>query len=282
MTMQTIFGKEIFFNFIEVDYNREESQGLIESLQRKELDGFVARGVFSPAEVKDVIETSKLIHEEEFLRTSNGKLYPNPHATITDKKGKLDEYLRKADDFGRLPFSGLRNRMGEFFETYGGALRARPPKLVGRGSEGSYATLRFFMPDMGGLFVHCGHYFQENNPVYFEVMEEMELDNQLSFFLMLQYPERGGELTIYDMLWPEVAGKDSFEDTDHVLDCRGDRIYLEDIRRFTVRPESGDVLVFRGGPIWHRVENIGGASPRITFGGFINFSKDGKEFFYWG
>jgi hapalindole-type alkaloid chlorinase len=280
--MNTIKGKEIFFNFIEVDHNGEERRGLIQKLRDKELDGFVARGVLSPEEVSHVLERTKLIPEEEYLRTSNGRLYPNPHATITDKEAKLDEYITKLEDFEHLPLQNLRHRISDFFEAYCGSMKSRPPKLVGFDREASYATLRFFMPNMGGLFVHCGHFFQESNPVYFEVVEEMELDGQLSFFLMLQYPEKGGELTIYDMLWPEVSGKDGFKDADHVLDCRGDRIYLKDVRSFTVRPEPGDLLVFRGGPIWHRVENILGSLPRITFGGFINFSKDGKEFYYWG
>ena len=46
-------------------------------------------------------------------------------------------------------------------------------------------------------------------------------------------------------------------------------------------PEPGDLLIFYGGRIWHRVEPILGSKPRITLGGFINFSDDDKKCFYW-
>jgi hypothetical protein len=66
-----------------------------------------------------------------------------------------------------------------------------------------------------------------------------------------------------------------------VIDARGNTIYLKDVEQFTVKPLAGDVLIFSGGPIWHRVEDIKGDTSRITYGGFLNFSKDGKELFYW-
>jgi len=280
--MKTITGDDIFFNFIEVDFNTEETVGLIEKLYKNELDGFVARGVFSLDEVQSILERTELIPNDEFLPTSNGRLFPNPYATISDKEKMLDEYIRKNEVFDDLPFGDLQARITAFFNKYSGSMGARPPHVLKTQKPSSFANFRFFMPNMGGLFVHCGYFFQEEHPTYFEVVEEMDKSGQLSFFLALQYPDRGGELTVYDLLWPETNGKDSFEQNDCVLNCKGERIFLKDVNTFTVRPEPGDILVFRGGPIWHRVENIHGSKPRVSFGGFINFSKDGKEFFYWG
>jgi len=97
----------------------------------------------------------------------------------------------------------------------------------------------------------------------------------------MQNSESGGELTIYDMLWDNVKSKASPEENNYVIDEAGRDLYLKDVRSFSVRPKVGDILIFAGGPIWHRVENIKGTIPRITFGGFLNFSKDGKELFYW-
>ena len=107
------------------------------------------------------------------------------------------------------------------------------------------------------------------------------MDDQLSYFLVLQQSEAGGELTIYDMLWDTVKRKESPENNDFVIDDNDNPIYVDQVRSFAVKPQPGDILVFSGGPIWHRVEDIKGASPRITFGGFLNFSKNQKELFYW-
>jgi hypothetical protein len=83
------------------------------------------------------------------------------------------------------------------------------------------------------------------------------------------------------MTWKDVIGKATPTENESVIDAKGNTIYLKDVRQFTVKPLPGDILVFSGGPIWHRVENIKGDTPRITFGGFLNFSKDEKELFYW-
>lgn len=107
------------------------------------------------------------------------------------------------------------------------------------------------------------------------------MDDQLSYFVVLQQAESGGELTIYDMLWENVKRKESPENNDFVIDDNDKAIYLTEVKNFAVKPQPGDILIFSGGPIWHRVEDIKGNIPRITFGGFLNFSNDNKELYYW-
>ena len=107
------------------------------------------------------------------------------------------------------------------------------------------------------------------------------MNDQLSYFLVLQESEKGGELSIYDMLWDQVKRKENPENNEFVIDDKDNHIYLKDVESFAVKPKPGDILIFSGGPIWHRVEDIKGSIPRITFGGFLNFSKDNKELYYW-
>ena len=107
------------------------------------------------------------------------------------------------------------------------------------------------------------------------------MDDQLSYFLMIQHPHSGGELTIYDLLWDTVKRKETMENNDFVIDDNDNKIYIKDTRKFAVDPQPGDIVLFAGGPIWHRVEDIGGTIPRITLGGFLNFSKDNTELYYW-
>jgi hypothetical protein len=281
--MKTIIGDNIFNNFIEVDFEDEkDNQNYIEQIYQKKLDGFVTRGVLSKDEIKELLDITKEIKDEDCLPTSNGRLFPYPYATISDKDKTLDGYISKNEALLRLPLEKFRNRIQDFFNKYSGEMEAKVPKVLKSDKPSAYGTFRFFMPKMGGLFVHCGYFFQEEHAIYFDVVEEMDKAVQFSFFMMLQYPENGGNLTIYDMLWPEVNGKDVFENNVYVLDKNKNKVYLKDVDSFAVRPAPGDILIFNGGPIWHRVEEIEGTRPRISFGGFINFSKDGKELFYWG
>jgi hypothetical protein len=123
--------------------------------------------------------------------------------------------------------------------------------------------------------------FQEQSPVYYQAVESMKKEGQLSFFIVMQQPESGGELTLYDMVWEHVNGKDFPENNEFVLDKNGSKVFLNDVESKKFNPEPGDLLIFYGGKIWHRVEPIMGTKPRITLGGFINFSDDKKKCFYW-
>ena len=97
----------------------------------------------------------------------------------------------------------------------------------------------------------------------------------------MQNSEEGGELTIYDLLWEKGQHKDYHDNNDYILDKNDSQIKVSDLRSFQIRPRAGDVLVFAGGDIYHRVEQIKGTSDRITYGGFINFSKDFDKFYLW-
>ena len=48
-----------------------------------------------------------------------------------------------------------------------------------------------------------------------------------------------------------------------------------------IKPKPGDLLIFNGGSIWHKVEEIKGKSDRITFAGFLDMNKDKTKWIYW-
>jgi len=43
----------------------------------------------------------------------------------------------------------------------------------------------------------------------------------------------------------------------------------------------GDMILFQGGQLWHRVATVEGAKDRITFGDFLGFFKDKNKIAYW-
>lgn len=281
--MNPVFIGNLFFNFIEVEYNQDIDTTLMHKIYTKEIDGVVVKNVFSEADVKDVLRNAKLVKDEDKLFTSTGEVFPLPFATIRNHKDDLDKYIERRKKLETPAFDVLQKKIQDFFEKIGAGFNVSVPEIVSRENSGTanFGNFRFFQPNFGGLFPHCGNLFRHDSPVYYEAVEDMDLDMQLSFFLALEYPEKGGELTIYKLLWPEVNGKDDFEGRDYVLNNKNEKIVLNEVKQFKVVPNPGDILVFNGGDIWHRVEEIYGGHPRITFGGFMNYSKDGKSFFYW-
>ena len=281
-TASTLIGDDIFFNFIETDYNDPGlDTKLIQKIHTGELDGVVIKGVMSPEEVDEMRSLMPSIPESEKLNTRTGQTFPVPFATITDSGERLDNYMQKVKTFRALPFGKIVDRLKTFFNRIGEGYQVGVPHTVTTDEEVAPGNFRIFLPDYGGLYVHCGYLLQSQSPHYYTVVSEMAKEGQLSYFMVLQYPEDGGELTIYDMLWKDIQEKDDQAENEYVIDPQGNRVYLKDVKKFAVKPNPGDVLVFSGGPIWHRVEDIKGTRPRITFGGFINFTQDDKGFYYW-
>lgn len=278
----TIYGENIFFNFIEEDFNNPNIDShLIQKIHTGELDGVVTKNVFSKKEVKEILDKIPLIPEDEILSNYVGKSFPHDFGTVTNNGERMDNYIERSKTFQSLPFDIIPNRLKQFFNKIGQPYKIDKPTFRNRGVKTSPGNFRMLMPNRGGLFVHCGYLLQESAQFYYNAIDNITKDGQLSYFVMLRYPEKGGELTIYDLLWDDIKEKDIFEQNEYVIDANGDKVYLEGVSKFNVRPEPGDVLVFSGGPIWHRVEDIKGELPRITFGGFINFTPDDTGFYHW-
>ena len=284
----TISGENIFFNFIEVPFDKlSESGDLIKKIKDGEVHGFVLKNLFTQQEITDLLAAIEKPLEEKAMHTPSGKMFPAPFAIVTNATERLDAYYESIDTIHELMdrepiVQMVRDRIESFFKAVGSNYKVSVPINKEKGLPVSEGCFRVFFKDKGGLFVHCGNLFQKQSEYYYSLLDhDIDMSDQLSFFFCLQNTEVGGELTIYDMLWKDVKNKVTPDENNSVIADTGETIYLKDLPQFTVKPLPGDILVFSGGPIWHRVENIKGDTARITYGGFVNFSKDGKEVFYW-
>lgn len=284
-----VYGNEIFFKFIEIPFSEIENNGnLVSRIKSNDIAGFIMKNVFAREEIealKKFIEAE--MKEEEFMPTPSGKIFPAPFAVVSDTGSQLELYYEKLNRFHRYKNSNpivktLAEKLDSFFRCVAKNYRVGVPLNKIKDREVSPGTFRIFNPNRGGLHVHCGNLFQAQSMFYYSLIKnDIDMNDQLSYFLVLQQPEQGGELTIYDMLWDKVKRKESPENNEFVIDDDGNHIYVNTLKSFAVKPQPGDILVFSGGPIWHRVEDIKGAIPRITFGGFLNFSKNNEELYYW-
>jgi hypothetical protein len=286
---ERVYGNDIFFKFIEVPFSEIETNGnLVSRIKSNDIAGFIVKNVFTQHEVEGLknflLEGMK---EEEFMPTPSGKIFPAPFAVISDTEKQLEMYYEKLGQFDAHKNNNplvkkLSETLDKFFKAVAGNYRVSIPINKVKDKKVAPGTFRLFYPGKGGLHVHCGNLFQAQSMFYYSLIKnDIDMNDQLSYFVVIQQSEKGGELTIYDMLWDKVKRKESPENNEFVIDDEGKHIYVNTLKSFAVKPKPGDILVFSGGPIWHRVEDIKGESPRITFGGFLNFSKDNKELYYW-
>ncbi|PCH95437.1 MAG: hypothetical protein COB85_04585 [Bacteroidetes bacterium] len=110
--------------------------------------------------------------------------------------------------------------------------------------------------------------------------DTVKLEDQLSYFIVLQEPNSGGELVLYDLLYKDTPDHLIEDSAFFNIPDERDRA-LEAYDNMIIKPKAGDMIIFDGGRIWHKVSEIEGALDRITIGGFMAFSNNDKSIYYW-
>ena len=128
-------------------------------------------------------------------------------------------------------------------------------------------------PYKGSLPIHCGMQFQDLYSECSNIGYYKDARNQLSYFIVIQYPEKGGELQLYDLLYSETPKfTDPQKVRNFVSKTTASKYY---------RPEVGDMFFFNGGQIWHRITQVRGGDPRISLSAFTAPTPDSKGLVYW-
>ncbi len=240
----------------------------INQIYQGELDGIHVKQVFSREEMQQAQEQLRqqkasipnLVHSQGY-----GELIGAVVLNTTD----FGEYFDKANT--------LRNCYRESFEPeYETTLENVLNKLGGgrevavahqNGDTYSPAQVRFTYPDRGGIGLHKGNEF-----IYMQGFEGLhqivKLQDCLSYFLVMDKPESGGELILYDDLPEELTV--SKQELD-----------LKSYQQRHYDPDTGDLVIFHGACIWHAVAEVKGNKIRQTIGGFVGISHNNDAIYYW-
>ena len=288
---------ELKLNILDINYSDlKPDHDFIQQLFNTEIDGVFIRGVFSKEEIDKVKTKLNSIDKSSIDQMGahilEGFVIPKAFPVVvmeqreTGESGSLDAY-----------FLGCEKLVTEGASLFGidlsGKIQSvlssisRSPLSIVRGMNGvgnyPFGTIRAFVPGPGNISVHCGNYFQKAFPEFYEELEKsVEVKNQLSYTIKLQNEDEGGDLTLYDLFWSETQTKADAAENKIITD--GDRrIDIDDLSlsRISLNYNEGDMFVFAGGRIWHRVESVKGETTRMTIGGFIGKSKGTKEYKYW-
>lgn len=138
-------------------------------------------------------------------------------------------------------------------------------------------NIRYMEPGGGGLAAHAGNEFLVTNAPGSarHLLATTDAIDHMSYFVMMQPPAVGGELSVYERLWVDPRDDEAVPtplENDHEFD---------DLPHISVTPGPGDLILFNAGRRWHRVEKIGGEQARITYGGFVAPSLDGTALNCW-
>lgn len=247
----------------------------IEDIYAGRLDGISIRSAFTPEEVAAAVERIRS-HGEEFV--DHGTTIMFGTALVGSQPDRSDYYAGTAtitDRIGTWFDRDFVDRVGGIISAFAGGRPAVVPSEPGRGDY-TPATVRFLPPDRGVMHAHTANEFCNVWDAYGHLREIAVMWNSLSYFVVGQAPDGGGNLVLYDLMWddtPEdVLSLSMSPERDELLERFGTR--ATDLR-------AGDMILFTGGRIWHRVEPVVGDRERVTIGGFVALSQDDECVYFW-
>ncbi|MCZ8285210.1 MAG: 2OG-Fe(II) oxygenase [Bacteroidia bacterium] len=267
-------------------------------LYTNQADGFLIKNFISEAEVDTIMSNFDKVLKDDPAYTAVGFTYPAVFAEFSnrikqeadDKKAEaIDAYFKKTTSFNEHFHTDygvdLKTRFENLFKAISGNRNVEVAEGMGGPGKYPFATVRLLTPDKGLMSVHCGNYFGKTfENFYKDLTKKVAVENQMSFFIMLQEPEAGGELSLFNFRWKTGQTKVNPSEDNETIQPDGSKMYVEEdknIIKDKIVPKKGDMILFQGGNIWHRVETVRGSIPRITFGGFIGISIDKQTFYYW-
>lgn len=298
MMLKKLFSKKKvelnrpIYRFLDVEFSDLENYpDGIDKLQTKEQDGFIIRNVFSKEEIDSILLNYKAIPEDELNEVNSGMIiYPAPFSLIDQNsessKEKLNEYYRGTSVFwDQFPKQFGVDFVGRCKETIAKISGGREPRIpIGEDGIGNYhpATFKHLVPGKGEFKAHCGNYFHKEFPTFYAHMNTIStIRNQMSYFVMLKQSESGGELTLYDVSWEQAEIRKS---GDTILESKEGKLFdlldEKSLKRDHINPNPGDMIVFSGGRIWHKVE-VAQGTERYTIGGFMSIAKDDNAIYLW-
>ncbi|GGA11530.1 2OG-Fe(II) oxygenase [Okeania sp. KiyG1] len=242
----------------------------INQIYQGNIDGIHIKQVFSLTEMEVVKEN--LTQKQASFK----------HLLSTQKYGKLLGAILPASGNDRSEYFQdavlLRKVLKEVFEPpgYEATIKSVFTKLSNNrkvapahqnGNIYSPALVRFTYPNQGGISLHKGNEFIDMEG--FEGLHKIvKLKDCLSYFLVIDPPEAGGELILYDGLPAELTTPKKELD-------------LENCQQRRYHPQAGDLTIFHGACIWHAISEVKGNKIRYSIGGFVGLSHEDDTIYYW-
>ncbi len=277
-----------------VDIDAAEISGYangIDQMQSGEIDGFIIRNVISKRELTTLIESHDTIEDDQkFFSDTGMAVFPPPFSNINKSSPSYADDLEKffttsANRWNHFPENfgfDFEGRVHETLRKIANGRRVETPQGVNNVGRYNPGCFKHLIPGKGLFKAHCGNLFHKEFPTFYEHMNEISIiENQMSYFVMLDPSQKGGQLTLYDLLWENVEIR---MNGDTVLKDKSGKMYdLENqkqVKRQELAPQAGDMIVFSGGRIWHKVE-LAEETRRLTCGGFLTRSRDDGAVYTW-
>lgn len=284
---------DVIYNFIVEDFKNFTNlpENGYDQLYKRELHGIILKNVVSKEEIGTLLSKLKEVPDKKKVFNDKNDLYPRGFASYLEKatgdeQQDFSSYFAEAHDyidhFEKYLGIDLPSRIIKIFEHIGNKRAFK--YLEGEGGKGVFphSQFRSLYPNKGLFPVHCGNAFHHEYEKFYErLSSKARIKDQMSFFVLLQKAEKGGKLILFNILWEDGQNMIPVDGIQLVDGKIIDPIKSKKIKKMEVNLNEGDMLLFLGGPIWHKVTKVEGKVNRISLGGFFSASSDDKSIVCW-
>lgn len=252
----------------------------IKEIYDRKIDGIIVENVLSPDALQQAIARIEAWDTDIIEPSDFGKVYGK---TLVGSQPDLEFFLSQTDsyneDLSRIFGQSFQSIVEPLMEKMGGGREVMTPEVEGRGRY-KPCTIRYIDPGKKEMRAHVGNEFITGLPQCEHIAGMVHLNDQLSYFMLMQKPDEGGDLVLYDLSWedtpPDMIADQAFR---KIPEYRQKALRKYARQKLVMNP--GEVLLFHGGRIWHRVDPVQGSKSRITIGGFVAFALNDKRLYYW-
>lgn len=279
-------ARQPLYRFDEIDISDlgAHPDGL-EDICEGSVDGFVIRNAFSPDEAARI--AAQLTRRGPFPDAPFGNILIYGPALYVSESD-LVRYRREAKEFRSFcrdlfaPGHDFEERIDEILAAMSGG-RAVGLPAAPDGEPYTPATIRVLEvgQDMGW---HFENQFLHATVGYRHLATLINHSDHLSYFVVLETPQAGGELVLYDLKWNETEWLDTEKGGIKRSGTAGGRPIADVMKEratMALSPPPGSLVVFDGGNILHRVSAVEQGGRRVTIGGFTAFAKGRENVYYW-
>lgn len=282
---------ESVFKFITIHEKAELNGDLIMDLLEERITGILIKNFLNNKEVNNALAGIWNTPYQQKTRINDGFFsHPITFAQFTQLKEAgqltLDDYCKIAHELlttqeKKLGFDVVK-KLCNFLNTYSAFNQISPIINKENGQELVPFTIRELLPSKGELIIHCENLFFKEFPQFFDLLKWLDIkDNKLSYFITLSEAETGGELCCFDLNWSNTKTRIDDEQLQNEDFQTINIVNNADVKKYYIKPAAGDLLLFAGGNVWHRVEKVGGFKSRITLGGFIAETTTPGKYYIW-
>lgn len=297
---KAFINEDIIFSVLNKDELIHLYPHCLQDLKASKHHGFLIKNFLTKEEANLVLKNFNDLPKHKINETPVGRFYPKvfpelnndvkvcktheERKSITDKFFESNTKFKETfiNTFGVDVFGRLINLFSQLSDDFSVSV----PKGFNNYGHYPFGTFRSFNPESGILTIHCGNYFQsEYQVVYDDLVKTVEVKDQLSYFIMLQPADEGGALRVFNLRWKDGMTKPSMMNDEDIITPDNKIIKIssdKNIHFEDITPDVGDMILFQGGNIWHKVTRIQGNKSRVTFGGFMGYSKVKNEYLIWG